>query len=205
MTIPFHLVDMRARSTKTKVYGHRPWSKVTGICLHQTACMMGERPERYENTGAHVVITRSGKVIWLHDLDSLVIHGHGWNAQTVGFEIDGLFAGVEGDPKTVWDDPSTERHETGTTPTPAQLEAVRAAIRWVCHEVADKGGKVTALVAHRQSSDTRRNDPGSAIWKAVALPMHAELGLSDGGPGFKIGNGRPIPEAWDPSRVGIKY
>lgn len=203
--LPPGLVDMRARASKEHVYGRRPWSKVTGVCLHQTACEMGERPERYAATGAHVVITRSGKIIWLHDFDDLVVHGNGWNAQTVGFEIDGLFAGVEGDPRTVWDDPSTARHETGRPPTPEQLEAAKHAIRWVNHEVAAKGGQLKALVAHRQSSDTRRNDPGSAVWKAVALPMMAELHLSDGGPGFKIGDGYAIPEAWDPSRVGIKY
>lgn len=203
--LPPGLIDMRARTSRSKVYGRRPWSKVTGVCLHQTACLMGERPERYENTGAHVVITRGGKIIWLHDFDELVVHGNGWNAGCVGIEIDGLYAGIEGDPRTVWDNPDTPSRELGMTMPPVQAEASRAAVRWIDREVKAKGGKLKVVVAHRQASDTRRNDPGSAIWQQVAMPLHAELHLTDGGPGFKIGDGYPIPEAWDPSRTGIKY
>jgi hypothetical protein len=184
--------------------GRRPWGKVTGICLHQTACVLGERPERWDTVGCHVGITRGGKVIWLHDFDHVVAHGNAWNAQTVGVEIDGLYAGVQGDEDTVWDDPSTATREQGMDLTPEAALAARYAIGWICRRVAEHFGKVTALVAHRQSSKSRRNDPGSEAWTRVALPMHAELGLSDGGPGFEIG-GYPIPEEWDPSRKGIKY
>jgi len=179
----------------------RPLSQVTGVCLHQTACVLGERPERYDTVGAHIAITRLGKVIWLHSFDRKVMHGNGWNNGTVGIEIDGLYAGVEGDPSTVWDDPSTPVHEKGLTLLPSTITAVRDTIRWIYTQVP--GLKV--LVAHRQSSGSRRNDPGSAIWKGCALPMHAELGLTDGGVGFKLDNGYPIPEAWDPRCVGIKY
>lgn len=197
------------RSTASKTPGGyrkrpRPWSKVTGVCLHQTACHMGERPGRYAKTGAHVIVTRQGQVIWLHDFDQVVVHGHGWNAQTVGIEVDGLYEGVEGDPRTVWDDPSTKVREQGMTLTDATVQSLQAVIRWIVAEVARNGGKVSALVAHRQSIDDRRNDPGGAIWRRVALPMSAELGLTDGGDGFKLGKGRPIPREWDPSRTA-KY
>lgn len=178
----------------------RPWAKVTGICLHQTACMLGERPGRWDSVGAHVGVTRAGAVIWLHGFDRIVAHGNGFNAQTVGIEIDGLYAGVEGDPRTVWDDPSTPAREQGMALTPEAIEATKQAIRWIVDEVEGYGGDVRALVAHRQSSGARRNDPGSAIWQAVALPMMRELGLSDGGPWFAIGDGRPVPRDWDPSR-----
>lgn len=179
----------------------RPWSEVTGICLHQTACLLGEREGRWDSVGCHVGITRGGRVIWLHDFDRIVAHGNGWNAQTVGIEIDGLYAGVEGDPRTVWDDPSTPNRETGMALTPETAEAAKQTIRWIAQRVLAHAGRVRALVAHRQSSKSRRNDPGSAIWQAVALPMHAELGLSDGGAGFKLGDGRPVPREWDPSRT----
>jgi hypothetical protein len=191
--------------TKQLVGGRRPWLKTTGICLHQTACVLGERPARWETCGAHIGITQSGAIIWIRDLDRVAYHGNGWNAQTVGIEIDGLFAGVEGDPKTVWDDPSTQHREAASKLQPAQISSAQWVIRWIVSEVARHGGQVRALVAHRQSSSTRRNDPGSAIWQAVALPMIAELGLSDGGPGYKIGTGYAIPEAWDPARKGVRY
>jgi hypothetical protein len=182
----------------------RPWKRVTGTCLHQTACILGERVERYDNVGAHICITRGGKVIWLHDFNREVAHGNLWNAQTVGIEIDGLYAGIEGNLSTVWDDPSTKHREMPVTLTPAAIEAAKQTIRWIHARVDLNGGNHRALVAHRQSSKSRQNDPGSAIWQEVALPLHAELGLSDGGPGFEIG-GRPIPEVWDPSRKGYKY
>jgi hypothetical protein len=111
---------------------------------------------------------------------------------------------VEGDPRTVWDDPSTLWREQGQVLTDESVEATRQAIRRIVARVAANGGEVKALVAHRQSSASRRNDPGSAVWSRIALPMSAELGLSDGGPGFKIGDGRAIPKEWDP-RSKVNY
>lgn len=182
----------------------RAWKRVTGITLHQTACHMGERPARYDGVGAHVGVTREGRVIWLHSFDRRVIHGNGWNDGCVGIELDGLYAGIDGDDSTVWDDPSTARREVGMGLTDVQAEAARQVVRWIVRECATNGATIKALVAHRQSSRDRRNDPGSAIWKAVALPLHVELGLSDGGQGFDIG-GRPIPEAWNHAYKGERY
>ncbi len=207
-------IDLRDQSSKG-IFGTpggvleslaaRAWSTVTGITLHQTACVLGERPGRWLNVGCHVGITRGGQRLWLHDFDARVVHGNGWNTQCVGIEMDGLYEGIAGDPKTLWDDPSTKYREVGQTPTPELVQAAKEAVRWICARVAEHGGKVRALVAHRQSSESRRDDPGSALWQAVALPLHAELGLIDGGVGFKLGNGYAIPEAWDPRCVGVKY
>lgn len=214
---PRQLFDVRDQAVATvkvkgkrKVYTprHRLWTSVTGICLHQTACVLGERPERWETCGAHIGITRSGKVIHIHDFDRIVYHGNLFNDHTVGIEVDGLYAGIEGDLSTVWDDPDTAIRERGMILTSESVRSTLEAIRWIYGEVAKRGGKVRALVAHRQASDTRRNDPGSDIWQRIAQPAKRELGLRDGGeadPKFCIGDGYPIPEAWDPTRKGIKY
>lgn len=202
---PQQFFDRRSNASKKHDYGKREWSKVTGICLHQTACVLGEKPPRWDTVGCHIGVTRSGKVIWLHDFNRLVVHGNGWNTQTVGIEIDGLYAGVEGDPKTVWDDPSTTKKEVGSILTQESIDATQQVIRFIADEIEKNGGKLKAIVAHRQASENRRNDPGSAIWKAIALPMAKELETSDGGPGFKLSKGYAIPESWDPSRKGIKY
>ena len=186
-----------------KIGRRRKWKKITGICLHQTACVLGERPGRWATLGAHIGITRAGKIIRVHDFGRVVYHGQAWNGGTIGIEIDGMYAGVEGDRNTFWrprDDPGREPQELTAEAVAATLEA----IRWICAEVEHRGGHVRALVAHRQSSRTRRHDPGSAIWQRIALPASAELGLSDGGAGFEIG-GRPIPDEWDPARAGIRY
>lgn len=202
---PTNFVDRRAFASKRHDYGPRPWNKVTGICLHQTACDLGEKDERYNTIGCHFVVCKSGKVLQIHDMDRLIVHGNGWNAQTVGIEIDGLFAGIHGDVNTVWNDPSTAVRETGSTPTEEAIKACKQLLRYICGEVTRRGGEMKVLVAHRQASENRRNDPGSYIWQRVAIPMQSELGLHDGGPGFKIGTGYPIPEAWNPAYKGVKY
>lgn len=198
------IIDRRKVSSPKHVYGNRKWATVTGICLHQTACVLGENPPRWDAVGCHVGVTRSGKVIWLHDFDKLVVHGNRWNTQTVGIEIDGMYEGVEGDPKTFWR-PKDQPNLQPQRPTEVQMAAVRDLIRFIDERVRQNGGKLKALVAHRQASENRRNDPGSAIWKGVALPMSEELGLNDGGPGFRLSNGYPIPEEWDPKRKGYRY
>lgn len=182
----------------------RSWSETRGVTLHQTACNMGERIARYDSIGAHFVVLRSGRVLRMADCNSVVFHGNGWNAQCVGIEVDGLYAGIEGRLDTVWDDPSTPVREMPQTVSPEALLATRNLVRWIAHDVARNGGKLEVLCAHRQSSTDRRNDPGEAIWKAVALPLHAELRLTDGGVGFKLG-GYAIPEAWDERCKGFSY
>jgi hypothetical protein len=181
---------------------NRPIEHVTGCVLHQTACLLGERPERYDTVGAHFAVTRAGKVIWLHDFNRKVAAANGWNNGTFSVEIDGIYAGVEGDPSTVWDDPTTAIHERAMVLTPETVTAAKALIRW---SKSILGARMNVLVAHRQSSGSRRDDPGSAIWQQIALPMHAELQLSDGGIGFKLDDGMPIPESWDPRCHGYRY
>jgi len=195
--------DMRQRAGVNHDYGPRPWSKVTGVCLHQTACVFGEQPERWASVGAHIGITRGGKVILLHDFNRLVVHGNGWNTECVGIEMEGMYAGIEGDRRTFWQPPGGKQDPQ--TPTPELVEATKAAIRWIKALVESHGGKLRVLVAHRQASKDRQSDPGSALWNAVAVPLHGELGLSDGGVGFKLGTGFAIPEAWDARCKGVPY
>jgi N-acetyl-anhydromuramyl-L-alanine amidase AmpD len=204
-----HAPFLRGADGKPRTYMPIPraWDQVRGITLHQTACDMGERIERYDTIGAHFAVLRSGRVLRMADLDRVIYHGHGWNNQCVGIEINGLYAGLEGDIRTVWDDPTTPYREQPQQVTPQAMESTRQLVRWIVAEVDRHHGKVGVLGAHRQAVNSRRNDPGEAIWKQVALPLHAELGLNDGGPGFKLpgSTGYAIPEAWDERCVGIKY
>ena len=34
---------------------------------------------------------------------------------------------------------------------------------------------------------------------------HEELGLTDGGKGYKLGTGYAVPEAWNPAYRGVRY
>lgn len=173
----------------------RPIAKVTGITLHQTGCWMGERPSRYDGGGAHVFITRAGRVIWLHDWDRRVVAANGLNDSTVSIEFDGLLAGIEGDASTVWDNPATAQREQAQNLTGEQVEAGLDVIRWIVADVARRGGRVVELRAHREASASRRSDPGEAVWKHVALRAAQELGIEAGGE--PLGEGRHIPHDWD--------
>lgn len=186
--------------------------KGTGITLHQTACNMGERIGRYDTIGANFAVLRSGRVLRMADIDKLIYHGNAWNNLCAGIEIDGLYAGIEDDPDTAqdealrstWDDPSTPTRELPMKVTPQAMRSTRQLVRWIVIDALRRGWTIRVLCAHRQSSKDRRNDPGQAIWQEVALPLHAELGLMDGGSGFQVG-GYPIPTQWNPQYVGFPY
>lgn len=198
----FH--DLRSIAVQNQIGGRRPWTQITGVTLHQTACVLGEKPQRWATVVAHLGVTRAGQVIWMHDFEKIVWHGNGFNGHTIGIEMDGTYAGVEGDARTFWR-PADEPDRQAQTPTVELVEAAKATVRWIHEEVARHGGRIQQLVAHRQSSSQRQSDPGSALWQQVAMKLHAELGLNDGGPGNTVGDGLPIPEKWDPARVGVKY
>lgn len=196
----------RRKYAKPRRYGTRPrrWEDVDTITLHQTACNMGERISRYDGTGAHRIITQLGRRIWLHDPDVRVVHAQALNNRAIGIEVDGQYPGVEGDLSTLWDNPDTPKREQPTTLTEAAVVALHLEVRYLVELVEQHGGRIRYITAHRQASKSRRADPGGEIWRRGALPLMAELGLSDGGVGYEVG-GYPIPEAWDPRCEGIRY
>ncbi len=209
-------IDLRTVSSKRTWDPHLPGGvfehvrarsihDVTGICLHQTACYMGERPERYLNTGAHRIVTRGGQRLRLHDVTDRIVSANGFNARCVSIEGDGIYAGIEGDPRTVWDDPTTRVRELAMDLPDAFVAAYLETCRSIIREVAAAGGKIQFILCHRQSSESRQSDPGEAIYKRVARVILDEFGLSNGGVGFKVDDGRAIPFEWDERSVGIRY
>ncbi len=54
------------------------------------------------------------------------------------------------------------------------------------------------MFAHRQgeAENARGNCPGPDIWYNVGEWAVRELAMSDGGKGYKEGNGSPIPDNW---------
>lgn len=217
-----HLSDQRLYTVdpKTKVhtgvfYAKRTRSpkETTAIVCHQTACLMGESPSRYLHTGCHRVVTRGGQRLKLHNATDVIVSANGFDMRSVSIEGDGLYAGDDSTPelklKTTWDDPSTKVREQPLDLTGPFIAAYIQTIGDICAEVAELGGKVEFLLAHRQSSEDRRDDPGRAIYRAIMLPAAAKYGLRIGpeiqpAP-FKVGSGYGIPESWDPRATGVKY
>lgn len=175
----------------------RKWKDVKGITLHQTATLFGNNVMRYKNISAQVGVTPDGKVVLMNPLTSVVYHGNSFNAKDVGIEIDGHFAGIEGNLKTYWR-PKSKPNRQPVTVTEAQIKATLAVIKWIIDTVEAHGGKVEYIHAHRQSSKSRVSDPGSKVWDRIALEAKKRYGLVDGGPTFKVG-GYPIPKDWDPT------
>lgn len=203
----FHRPMLRDRDGILRQYVPPPRPKLTGITLHQTACNMGERIERYDTIGSHWAVLRSGNVIRLCDDTRVIYHGHGWNNLCTSIEVDGRYSGLLDDPstavdealRTTWNSPSTPERDLPQQVTEAAMRSTRMLVRWIVANAAKQGHTIKVLCAHRQASKDRQNDPGQAIWQAVALPLHRELGLGDGGPGFKIGDGYPISTKWNPA------
>jgi hypothetical protein len=186
--------DLRKESNRNDIQGRRTWQSIVGITLHQTACDFGhEKPARWDTLSAHMGANSEGDVLWVHDFEHIIWHANELNKPTVGLECEGLYPGIldaNGEPQIV---------------TPALTAGAQGAIRFICATVAAHGGKVLYLYAHRQTAKTRQADPGEELWQKVAIPMLSALNLSDGGPTFKIDNGRVIPQQWNPAYRGNVY
>jgi len=213
----FDLSDCQpAAQPKTRIRGGETVARNPGtidtIVLHQTAVEFGtsraavraaggdaELAQRLRalNVGSHALAFREGWVVIQRTLRSYSYHANGLNRRSLGLEIEGNYRGLADDPRTVW---------SGARPSGALDEltvaTARAAVSWLVRTGRALGMPLRFIAAHRQSSPTRRADPGEEIWRRVALEHAvAELGLETV-PGRTWGEGRPIPIEWQPDGVG---
>jgi len=182
------IIDLTAKSEKSHRKGNRDPKTVYALVLHQMACCAARKDplKSYLKTKAHFAILRDGTILQLHPISALIWASNGFNARSVSVEFAGNFPNTQGK----WWVSST--YNAGRDrPTQAQFEAGRYLIRYLKQSMG-----LTHVLAHRQSSGTRENDPGPDIWSQVGQWAVDNLGLKDGGPGFKIGSGNPIPDAW---------
>lgn len=175
----------------------RSYDDITAIVVHQTACRMGEDPQRYaRGLTAHYAVTKRGREIRVHDEKYAAPHANSFNPKSIGIEFDGLYAGIKGNLKTVWNSPATPERDLPDTPPPEQIHAGRNLIRRLVKQFPS----IKHILAHRQSSLDRQNDPGEEIYKDVVLFMLHELNLSDGegdGPNPIGYGGYFIPREWN--------
>lgn len=187
-------------------HGTRLWSQITGITLHQTAVDFGS-PEHGKIlvVPSHTMTFQDGQVALLNSPELIMWHGNKLNKTDIGIEVSCHAAGIEGNLGT-FRAPKKKQDMLPLEATDAQLESTFWAVRYYCDLVAEHGGKILYIHAHRQGTDTRTSDPGSRIWQHVALRAEGELGLTSGPrPGWTIGRGQPIPTAWDPRVKGTPY
>lgn len=209
-------VDLRKEprtKSRGKAKGSRPWRKVTGITLHQTAVNITQA-KRCLNVPVHACVLDGGRdgadatIVLLHDPTRITWHGHGFNSRDIGIEVCARAAGIEGDGRTLWLPKSLRGKgdplEHASEATDAELEATRRLMRYYAEMVAENGGRLQYVHAHRQSSKSRVSDPGSRIWKACGVWAQETLGLSSGPPGWAHG-GLALPDVWTGEANGVRY
>jgi hypothetical protein len=178
------IVDRTAHTPKANRKGTRSMAKVDAVVLHQMAFSRGSDPTRYDTVVAHFAVLPDGKILRLHPEAELLWASNGFNGRSVAVEFAGNFPNTKG---RCWKPKEFGCHKV----TPEQVAAGRSLVR---HLVDTFGLK--HIFAHRQSSATRENDPGPDLWAGVGQWAVDQLKLSDGGPGYKIGSGNPIPVEW---------
>lgn len=182
----------------------RPPETVDAIVLHQTACVFGKaahQPSRHHRAlgvACHALAFNDGVVVLPNPLTWWVHHGNGFNSRSLGLEVECNARGLANDPKTV--------SGLEVPPTPEAIAAGREAIATLVKLARDEGMPIKYILAHRQSSPTRRSDPGEQLWKALvvdyAVPVlglvtQPELVMTD----RKGRPGRSLPPQWDPGGV----
>ena len=195
----------------------RDMRTITGVTIHQTACVFGVSDAGVKRASGDVELATARRALGVachglaftggfyalpNPLDWYVWHANALNETTLGLEVEGLYAGLEDDPDTV---PREDLETTWNGPpmklTDETVASARACLARLVNEARAAGAPLTNVFAHRQSSDTRRSDPGEAIWQKVVLDYAVPvLGLT-AKPSAVFGPGRPIPVEWAPDGV----
>lgn len=214
------VLDLRSEQTdpapKSKVVAGKTVMRaphtITAIVLHQTACTYGVSQQQIDaaggdrelalhrralNVACHAMAFRDGTVVLPNKLQSYMNAANGWNSQSLSVEIVGRYPGLTSQPdKTTWGGDPTEL-------TDLTIATAREAVRTLVELGRAEGMVLDRLVSHRQSSASRRSDPGQGIWEEVALWAQQALGLKLC-QSITVGDGKPVPVEWDPNGVG-KY
>jgi N-acetyl-anhydromuramyl-L-alanine amidase AmpD len=197
-SVPFpkgHVDNRKIVDAKERQHLRTP-NAVYDVVWHQADVEMGEKARRFVNSSAHFFVTSAGQIFQLHDIEWLTFHAHALNETTIGIEIEGMFAGVEGDTSNAsW----PQYHKVlGRKPqqlTEAQIEAAKELARYLKAYITSRGGSLRNYYAHRQGSNTRDRDPGQLIWKKIVQPSALETGCVM--PiGEVFGKGKTIPKEW---------
>jgi hypothetical protein len=141
----------------------------------------------YDKVDAHFVVLRSGKAVHLHDISVYLNASAGFNRRGIAIEFEGNPISDRG---VAFEEAKFGRH----APTLSQIFAGRGLVQTLKEQ-----HKISFVFAHRQSEGkggVRGNCPGPEIWYNVGEWAKSQLGLSDGGPGFAIQGGTPIPQTW---------
>ena len=187
-------------------------SAIDTIIVHQTGCEFGvskraiataggdvelARARRALDVACHVLAFRNGYFVAAHPLLAYVNHAGRDNAPSLCLEIEGRYPGIADKPHTMArEDLNTTWGGEPTTLTSQTVGASIAALSWMIQKARALGCPIAKIKTHRQSSDTRRSDPGEEIFKRVVLVV-AELFDLEVVYESLSRHGRPVPVEWD--------
>lgn len=197
----------RSKDVNGRVTLMRTPKEVTGICVHQTAVNFGvtaknlqkyvdrdlAEAHRYLDVPAHVCAMREGSLVVHAPAQAYLYHGNAFNADTLGYEIEGSYPGV-----------FSSRNDKHDKLTSKVIETARKGIDLLMYMGSRAGMDIQYIYAHRQSSDTRRGDPGEEIWREVVLNYAVPQYNLQVRNNHVRRDGRPIPSAWD-ARSSAKF
>lgn len=191
----------------------RDMSMVDGIVLHQTAVWYGVSNNQIRDAGGdkHKALHERGHHVACHaiafegdaagidcghavitnPLNWYINHGNDLNARSLGIEIEGRYKGLV-------------KHG-GQRPSDEVVQSARDALRFLVEEARSLGAPIKYIWAHRQSSGTRRDDPGEDLWKKVALDYGVKVLGLETQPEKTWDRGYPIPVEWDPENGKGSY
>lgn len=209
--VPF-TVSRKFRMRGGKVV-RRAVSAVDGITIHQTGVQFGVNERQIAAAGGdeRLALAKRVKKVAAHSvsfdgfytksypLDFYIYHAGLLNRKTLGLEVDGLYSGLMDDPDTeLREDLASLWRGSPTELTEGRVKGAKAALRYLVDEGRKLGMPIKYIYAHRQSSATRRSDPGEEIWRKVVLEYGVPVLGLETRPAFTIGTGRPIADEWDP-------
>jgi hypothetical protein len=179
------MVDQTGISPKGLRGKTRDVASLVAVVLHQMGFRRGNEPKKYDDVKAHFVVLPNGTIVQNHPIESWIPSSNKLNALGVSIEFSGNFSSV----RKKWDHSNTkEEHH----PAPEQI----ASARCLLIHLKSKMPSLRHVLGHVQGASNRQNCPGPEIWCGVAEWSMKNLGLADGGPGFKVDPGIAIDAKW---------
>ena len=186
MWIPPDIVDRTAKTPTHYRIKNRMSSQIDTVVLHQTSFSRGNAPDNYLTVHAHFVVLPAGTIVQLHPIETYLVASSAFNDDAISVEVVGNFPDERGQ---YWKPTENGR----SVLSPQQIGGGCDLVRYL-HE----NYVISFVFAHRQgeTEDLRGNCPGPDVWFNIGEWAVANLGMSDGGKGYKEGNGSPIPDSW---------
>jgi hypothetical protein len=187
MHLPEKIIDLTDKTPKEYRGKSRPSAAIDAIVLHQMSFNRGNDPDRYKTVKAHFAVLPNGQALQLHPADVYLAASSAFNDAAIAIEFAGNFRSDRG---KWWSEKGAPQKDVLGR---AQIFGGRDL---VTHLQATYG--LSFIFAHRQGEEPNRrgNCPGPEIWYQIGEWAIRELGMSDGGRGYREGKGGAIPDSW---------